>query len=450
MAYKIKDIDHYILKYKDDPVGFVRVVIEAEPTREQLEILEAVKENRLVSVRSGHGIGKSTSLAWLILWFLCTRNRPKIPCTAPTSQQLNDILWSELAKWHAQMNLVFRRELYYTSQRIYWKSAPKESFAVAKVSRKEQPEALSGMHGENLMFVVEEASGVPGEIFQPIEGALTGRDNYMIMVGNPIWNTGYFYDSHHKDRKAWKTLHYNSENAELVDSEYPARMARKYGRDSNIYKVRVLGDFPTMESDQLIDLEWLEAATVRYQPHLEEEGRIVWGLDVARFGSDETCLVKKRGNAFIEISTQRKKDTMYISGWVKRQYDDCQEKDRPEAINVDVIGIGAGVADRMRELKLPVADVKVSRRSKKPKKYSNLRAELWCIFRDWLKEGKGSMVKDEDLIGQASTIKYEFDSSGRYLIESKDDMKKRGLISPDRADAVCLTFAEAGDLKYAF
>ncbi len=433
--------------YHDDPVGFVCDIIKAKPTAEQKLILKAMRDKKHVSVRSGHGVGKSSALAWLILWFISTRWKPKIPCTAPTGNQLYDVLWSEIAKWHSQMDPVFKRELEYNQSRLVFKRYPKEGFAVARTARKERPEALSGFHAENLMFVIEEASGVADEIILPVLGSLTNIENYCVMAGNPIRRTGFFYESHHDDRGFWNPLHFNSEDAELVDEGYCRMMAKKFGKESNIYRVRVKGDFATMEADQLINLDWLEAAAIRTGKEYSD-GKNVWGLDPARFGSNETSLAKRKGNCFQGMSGLRQKGTMEVVGWVKRQFDDTAEDERPEEIFIDTIGIGAGVADRLRELGLPAIDVEVSRRAENPDKYMNLRAELWFAWADWLKDEKGIIPNDEDLIGQSSTIKYKFDSSGRYVIEGKEELQKRGLTSPDRADAVCLTFAGAGDLIY--
>lgn len=445
LAYKIHDLDYYIEQFYWDPVGFVKVIIEAEPTREQVEILESVIRRQHVSVRSGHGIGKSTGLSWLILWFLCTRNKPRIPCTAPTGQQLYDILWSEVAKWHGQMNPLFRQYLDMTASRIFWKSHPKEAFAVAKVSRKEQPESLSGIHADNLMFVIEEGSGVPDVVFEPVEGSLTGPGNFCVMAGNPIRNSGYFYDSFHRDRALWCNLHYNSENAERVSPEYPIRMAQKYGKESSIYKVRVAGDFASHEADQLIDLEWLEMSVLR---RTGKAAPRMWGLDVGRFGDDPSSLAKRHCLHVEPLQRQYKKDTMVVTGWVKHEWDETPQDERPQYINVDEIGIGAGVLDRLVELGLPAVGVNVARASHEPSKFRLLRDELWWKYREFVRVDGGQIPDDDDLIAQSSGIKYKFDSAGRYVVESKDDMKKRLGRSPDDADAVCLSLAQEGDLSY--
>jgi hypothetical protein len=179
----------------------------------------------------------------------------------------------------------------------------------------------------------------------------------------------------------------------------------------------------------------LEAAVEREIPL---EGEVVWGPDPARFGSDETALVKRRGDTVTEIKGVRGYNTMQTTGWVVSQIE--SDADKPVNIFVDVIGLGAGIADRLREQGYPAVDVNVSKYADNRTKYYNLRAELWTKLRNWLVEGQGSIPDDESLIAGASSIKYSFDSQGRIKIEKKEDIKRRGLPSPDRADALCLTY----------
>jgi hypothetical protein len=422
--------------YYNDPVKFARDVVGCEPTEDQQEILYALHEHGHVAVRSGHGIGKSTAMSLAILWFMSTRPQAKVPVTAPTSHQLFDVLWGELIKWHRQMDERYRSQFEHTSEKFYHINF-RESWAVyPRTARPERPEALQGFHGENLLFLIDEAAGVDDRIFEVAEGALTAEGNKVLMAGNPTRLSGFFYDAFHRDRDRWKTLHYSSINSPLVDSSYPERMNKKYGEGSNIYRVRVLGEFPTSEEDQLIPLDLLENAVNR---DIEEDYPIVWGLDPARFGSDETALVKRHGDVVKEIKSVRGYNTMQTTGWVAHQIEN--NPDRPTTIFVDTIGLGAGIADRLRELGYNAVDVNVGERSNDRGKYYNLRAELWVKFRDWLQEGRGSISDDEALIAEASSIKYSFDSAGRIKIERKEDMKKRGLRSPDRADALTLTFA---------
>jgi hypothetical protein len=430
---KASDVAQYI----DDPVGFAREVIGCKPTKDQVQILEAVAQHGHVAVRSGHGIGKSTAMSLVALWFLATRPHSKIPMSAPTSHQLFDILWSEMIKWYHQMKKPYKDMFAYTSEMFYHKNY-RESWAIfPRTARPDKPESLQGFHAKHLLFLLDEAAGIDNRIFEVAEGALTSKDNFVLMAGNPTRLSGFFYDAFHRDRRIWKTMYFSSLDSPLVNKKYPKRMAKKYGETSNVYRVRVLGDFPTSEEDQLIGVDLLEAAVDR---HIPLSGDLTWGLDPARFGSDATALVKRRGDTVLSISTVRGYNTMQTVGWVVSQVED--DGNRPSTIFVDTIGIGGGIADRLRELGYPAVDVNVGEKSGTPDKYFNLRAELWCAYRDWLAEGHCSLPDDEALIAESSTIKYSFDSAGRIKIEKKEDMKKRGLPSPDRADALCLTFYE--------
>jgi hypothetical protein len=213
-------------------------------------------------------------------------------------------------------------------------------------------------------------------------------------------------------------------------------MAQKYGEDSSIYRIRVRGDFAG-NPDGVIPLDIIESAKGR---QVKEYGPYRWGLDVARFGSDRTALCKRAGNTLaVKVRTWSGKDTMQTAGLVKLEYD--QSPVKPEAILVDVIGIGAGVVDRMKELKLPVVGINVAESPSVQDRYNRLRDELWFRAREWFQGRDVAIVDDESLIAELTLPTYKILSNGKIQVESKDDLKKRGVTSPDIADAFCLTFA---------
>ncbi len=293
----LQDAMALLARYRDDPEVFVREALGVTPTPQQMMALAAIKvPGAHVSIRSGHETGKSGLLAWLILWYLCTHSECKVPCTAPTSHQLNDVLWSELAKWHSRLKEPFRSQIEINKDRACVKGAEKVEFAVPRTARKENPEALQGFHGVNLLFILDEASGIPDEIFQVAEGALSSRGSRVIMASNPTRTDGFFYDSHHKNRRFWTTLHFSSLDSPLPSPDYGRTMGEKYGEGSNIYQVRVLGEFPTQEADQFIPLGLIEAAVARDGSN--GAGPAVWGVDPAYLGGDETVLVKRVGDVF--------------------------------------------------------------------------------------------------------------------------------------------------------
>jgi len=405
-------------------------------------------EKRRVSIRSGHGTGKSTFEAWCVLWFLSCYFPCKVPCTAPTSHQLEDVLWSEIAKWHRKLkeNIPALGEQFEWSAGAFrMKATPNESFAVARTSRPERPEALQGFHSENILFLIDEASGVSDNVFEVAEGALSTDGAFVVMAANPTRQSGYFYDSHHKMRSAWAALHWNGEDSPMVSKQYVENMAKKYGRQSPVFKVRVLGDF-VGAADGVISLELLEAAKIR-EVDVNSRAPIIWGLDVARFGDDSCALAKRQGNH--KLGTIREwwgKDTMQTVGIVKAEYDAAREK--PAAINVDVIGIGSGVVDRLKEMGLPAVGVNVaeseSANANPEISFNRLRDELWWRGREWLEARDCKFDDDEETIAELTTPTYSILSNGKIKVEGKDEMKKRGVKSPNRADAWLLTFHEGG------
>lgn len=424
------------------PAIFATEALGAEPEEWQLTAGSELVRTRRVSVRSGHGVGKTAFEAWTVLWFMCTHYPCKIPCTAPTSHQLSDVLWAEIAKW---LRILRDRlpdlgnELEWKSEVVELKAAPKESFAVARTSRPEQPEALQGFHSENILFILDEASGIPEPVFEVAQGALSSEGAYVLMCANPTRMEGYFYRSHHEMRERWSAIHVNGETCKRVSKEYCDDMARQYGVDSPIYKVRVRGEF-VGSIDGVIPLDIVESAVGR---QVHQHGDMVWGLDVARFGADRTALARRHNNHLIEpVKWWRGKDTMQTVGMLKMEYEEARIK--PRAIFVDVIGLGSGVVDRGLELGLPIVGVNVAESPSVQDKYARLRDELWFKAREWFASREVSMVPDDALVAELTLPTYKILSTGKIQVESKDDLKKRGVTSPDIADAFILTFAQGG------
>ena len=432
-----------ILRWRNGgPALFAQEALGATPTEQQWEASRKIVKTRRISIRSGHGTGKSAFFAWAVLWFMCCYFPCKVPVTAPTGHQLSDVLWAEIASWHRKLRDRYpdlANEFEWASEKFTLKSNPSESFAVARTSRPERPEALQGFHSENILFVIDEASGVPEEVFQVAEGALSTEGAFVAMAANPTRMEGYFYDSHHKMRDRWSALVWNGEESPLVSKAYIEDMAAKYGRDSAIYRIRVKGEFAG-NPDGVIPLDLIEAAIGR---QVKPFGEMVWGLDVARFGEDRTALCKRMGNAIMEpVKAWRGKDLMQTCGMVKNEYDAAKIK--PVRINVDVIGMGAGVVDRLKELKLPAIGINVAESPSVADRYNRLRDELWFKAREWLEGRDVTIVEDESLAAELTLPSYRILSNGKIQVESKDDLKKRGVTSPDLADSFCLTMANTG------
>jgi len=426
-----------LLLLKRDPALFVREVLGADPEVWQVEALQAIADGDRVAIKSGHGVGKSCFQSWMVLWFLSTHYPAKIVLTANTSAQLNDVLMSEINKWHRQMKPAFRDQIEVKSDRVELKSAPTESFAACRTSRRENPEALQGFHADNMLFLIDEASGIDDIVFEVASGALSTKGAKQVLTGNPTRTSGYFFDAFNKMRENWTCMTVSCADSTRVDPQFIEDMKKQYGEDSSIYGVRVLGEFPKQDDDVLIPLHLVESAVSR---DVDPAGQIVWGLDVARFGADRSCLVKRQGNTVMDdIKVWQGKDLMQLCGIVNAEYMLENDDRRPIEIMVDVIGLGAGVVDRLCELGLPARGVNVGESASYKEKYINRRAELWFDMREWFLKRDCKIPNDPTLISELTSPRYQFTSSGKMKMESKDEMKRRGLRSPDVADALVLT-----------
>jgi phage terminase large subunit len=431
----------FITLYRADPVLFVKEVLGVEPDEWQQDFLNAVASGeRKISIRSGHGVGKSTTASWAMLWFLLTRYPVKVVVTAPTSAQLYDALFAELKRWVKELPQPIQELLDVKQERIELKASATEAFISARTSRAEQPEALQGVHSDNVMLVADEASGVPEAVFEAAAGSMSGHNALTILLGNPVRSSGFFFETHNRLKDEWWTRRVSCLDSTRVSKEYVQDMKSRYGEESNAYRIRVLGEFPRSDDDTIIPMELLESAKHR-DTRAYEDAPIIWGLDVARFGSDSSVLCKRQSNVVHTLERWRNLDLMQLTGAVVAQYEACDHKNRPAEILVDSIGLGAGVVDRLRELKLPARGINVSESPAMGGTYLNLRAELWHKAKAWLEKRDCKIPNNEDLIGELATVRYTFTSNGKIKIESKDDIRRRGLKSPDMADAFVLTFA---------
>ncbi len=434
-----------IAALRADPALFVETVLQATPQKWQRKALDAIASNDRVAIKSGHGVGKTAFESWVVLWWLMTHYPCKVAVTANSAHQLSDVLWTEIDRWARNMPQAFKDLLEFKSDKISLKGAA-DSFAVARTSRRENPESLAGFHSPHMLFVVEEASGVPNIIFETASGALSTPGAKIIMCGNPTRSDGYFYDAFHSDREKWHCITVSCEEGEYVDPKFIDDMGEKYGDESNVFRVRVLGEFPTQSDDVLLPLHLIEDAVTR-DVEAAPTTPVVWGLDVARFGGDRSALCKRQGNVMIEpIKTWQNKDLMELAGIVLTEYDAVPYSQRPQAIYIDAIGLGAGLADRLRELDMPAVAVSVSETASLKDRFNRLRDELFWSAREWFEARDCHIPEDATLMSELSGIRYKYLSTGKLKVESKDEMKRRGQRSPDVADAFVLSFAQQGAL----
>lgn len=441
----------FLERYGDDPVLFVEEQFQITPDPWQADVLRDIADTevRAISVRSGHGVGKSAIAAWALVWFILTKFPCKAVVTAPTSGQLFDALFAEVKHWIGFLPHELQELLDVTSNRIALKAAQESAFISARTSRAEQPEALQGVHSDHVLLIADEASGVPEAVYQAASGSMSGENATTLLLGNPVRSSGLFYDSHTKLKHRWKTYHVSCLTSPRVSNEYVEEQKIRYGENSNVYRIRVLGEFPLADDDTVLPLGLVQPAVGR-DIVVAHSTPVVWGLDVARFGKNASVLVRRKGKQVADgIQQWRGLDLMQLVGAVHNEYITLQPSDRPTEINVDVLGLGAGVVDRLRELGLPVRGINVSELPAMKDRFKNLRAELWFNCRDWLEPMDATLPDDDDLVSQLIAVRYKYTSSGKVQLESKAEMEKRGVQSPDVADALMLTFAgSAGRALY--
>ena len=412
--------------------------------REELMALDAGATK--VSIRSGHGVGKTAFCSWLALHFLLFREDVKVIITSPGLNQLKDGLIPEVQKWINRLPKWMAEQLDITSERLTRKPNTKNNFISFRTARKENPEALAGVHASHVLIIVDEASGVDEVIYETGQGALSTTGSIAVLIGNPTKPYGFFYKTHTVLRDLWRTRVVSCFDSSRVSKEYIASQARTYGVDSREYKVRVLGEFPDSGADSVVPREFVESAIDREVSPIE--GSRLWGVDPGR-GGDPTGFIDRGPNSIYAIEELHYDDTMQVVGWVKLRWDATPSRLRPSEIFVDVIGLGAGVADRLAELGLPVVAVNVSEAASMSDRFFRMRSELWFMVREWF-ESKSVLLPSELMLHKklveelCSTEMKPPRSDGKTLVESKKETKSRGVASPNLADALCLTFANGG------
>ena len=423
----------------------------------QIEFFHNVEQSRRVSVKSGQGVGKTAATAIVIVWFLLVHPNARVVATAPTGHQLNDVLWAEVAKWLQKSDLL-NEILKWTKTKIYVKEAEERWFAVARASNR--PENMQGFHEDNMLFIIDEASGVEDEIIEAIIGTLSGENNKLIMLGNPTKTTGVFHDSFKRDRALYVTQTVNAENSPRTNKENIQALKRKYGANSNVVKVRVYGEFPSQEDDVFIPLSWLERSIMTdYDLSKEKITSIDIACDVARFGDDKTVIGSKINKQVFIHKKINGQDTVKTFKSIILLYKQLIEKYHYKGFvvaKVDDGGVGGGVVDMLREYKekcpqecsqLIIKGVLFGQKIKH-KYYADSTTYMMSLLRDAIspydenglpKPCELVLPNDDDLVGQLSTRKYNFVAgTTKQAVESKKAMKERGLASPDEADCVIL------------
>ena len=448
-------------RFAHDPLGFVRFAFawnegelagETGPDRWQADLLaelgsasrqaaagedagdgERAAQAVRFAIASGHGVGKTALVAWLVLWFLSTRPHPQIVVTANTAAQLNAKTWRELSKWH---RLAINRHWFeWTATRFALKRQPQTWFAAAVPWSKERSEAFAGTHEKHVLVIYDEASGIDDEIWDVTEGAMSSPGAMWLAFGNPTRSDGRFAECFSRFRHRWRPRHVDARQAARADQKQIARWIEDYGEDSDFVRVRVRGVFPRVSASRFIPAEAVATAQAR-QEH-DSHMPIVMGVDVARFGDDLSVVVLRQGRRLREIVRFHGLDTMQLAARVS----EMAALWRPHTLFVDGVGVGGGVVDRLRQLGHRVSEVNAGAAASDPRRFANLRAEMWSRLREWIVQHGALPVDDRALAQELAAPGYGFDAKNRLQLESKDDMKSRGEGSPDAADALALTFA---------
>jgi hypothetical protein len=455
---------------KDNPLAFVMYAFPwsvpgtplehfTGPRKWQREVLndigEHIKQNKgkidfdtlREAISSGRGIGKSALVSWLTIWMLSTRIGSTTIISANSEAQLRSVTWAEITKWLAMSLNSHWFEVSATRlMPAKWitelverdlKKGTRYWGVEGRLWSAENPDAYAGVHNyDGVMVIFDEASGIDDNIWAVTSGFFTENtpNRFWMAFSNPRRNTGYFYETFHSKREFWKTKVVDARTVEGTDKAVYQQIIDEYGPDSSQAHVEVYGEFPNAGDDQFISSGLVDDAMSR-EKYKDLSAPIIIGVDPARFGADATVIAIRQGRDIVRIDRHRGDDTMTVVGHII----EIIEEFKPALVVIDEGGLGAGIVDRLKEQRYKIKGVNFGNKSSKPIMYGNKRAEMWGQMREWLKSA--SIPKDRFLKTDLISPMMKPDSRGTIFLESKKDMKARGLASPDAADAICVTFA---------
>lgn len=453
-----------VAKYYADPLGFILFAFEwgegdlkgfDGPDMWQIKFLtelgEAVRERGFngvnpvrpirMAVSSGHGIGKSALSAMLTLWIMSTRPHSKGVITANTGDQLRTKTMAELAKWKKRCITGHWFEM--NTMSIAHIRYPETWRADAQTCREENSEAFAGLHcaDSTPWYLFDESSAVPEKIWEVASGGLTDGEPMHFAFGNPTRNNGSFAECFGSQSHRWITQQVDSRNAKMTNKEYIAELIEDFGEDSDRVRVRVRGVFPRGGDMQFIPGDYAFNAMKNPLGRYLGTDPLICGVDLAR-GGDDNCYIQfrrgrdARSEKVYKISGEKSRDSMKVVSLVTTILD----RHKPDVTFVDETGLGGPIADRLSQLGYHVVGVNFGKSADDDKHYGNKSAEMWARMRDWLKDG-GTIHNNPDLERQLCGREFDHNRRDQLMLESKKDMKGRGLPSPDWADALALTFA---------
>jgi len=427
----------------NEPEFFYREVLGYEPWQKQLDISYSVRDHRNTAIRSNNGSGKTYHIAREALRFLYGQGPDAIVInTAPTWTQVENQFWRYLRDAYQKANYPLGGNLLKTKLDI-----DETWFAIGLANDENNMEAFQGWHARKILVIFDEASGISPRIFEAAAGAMAGGELVrFVLLGNPTQNSGPFFDAFRDP--TFSKIHisaFDTPNVQakkqlvpgLVTWDWVEEMRRKYGEDSDIYRVRVLGHFPQHASDTLISIDSIEAA-FSADRELTNQDDCVAGLDVARFGDDDSALVRRTGNRAKVEWVVNGNDTMTLAGKSAIYL----RANKSVRLFIDITGgLGTGVFDRLREqpdISGRVFGVNVASKARDEAEHINIRIESWVNVRDWLRD---AILEKHEGFYELAQPKYKITSAGKLQLESKEDMKKRGVPSPNVGDALALTLS---------
>lgn len=457
-----------VIQYYNDPIAFAADCFYWPDTHlgepgglksYQQEIISTLHDEGRCAVRGPHGLGKSAIAAVTVLWFALTRDAAgtdwKCVTTAGAWRQLINYLWPEIRKFAGRIKWDKVRESPFNGRELLNLNL-RLKHGAAMAAACSNPALIEGAHADSLLFVYDESKAIPAGTFDACEGAFSGTgETFVLALSTPGPPQGRFYDIHvHKPGyEDWKTKHVTLSEAIAagqIKRDWADQRKKQWGEKSALYLNRVLGEFHAGEEDSVIPLSWVEAAIERWyeweeagMPDLGDPHTI--GVDVARSGEDKTVMAVRWGPVIKELRTSTHESTMATAGRVKGMLD----ADESATAIVDVIGIGAGVVDRLREQNARVQPFTASGKTNRKDStgelhFLNVRAASWYNLRELLDPSAGSTIclpDDDDMLGDLTAPKLEEPlSGGKLKIEKKADIKKRIGRSTDRGDAVVQAF----------
>lgn len=402
----------------------------------KIEKAEATGESLQLAVSSGHGPGKSCLVAWIIHYFLSTRMSPQVIVTANTGVQLKTKTWRELGKWHG---LALNKDWFeWTATSYKLKDKPETHFAAAVTWSERNTEGFAGAHDKDILMIFDEGSAIIDKVWEVAQGAMTTPGSIWLAFGNPTRSSGRFRECWGKFRHRWTTMKVDSRTAKKVNKKEIQEWIDDYGEDSDFVRVRIKGEFPAQAADQFIPTDIVDDA-MKYTATNYESSMKIMGCDLARFGDDSTVICLRQGRKVFPLKKYKKLDVPQVVARIV----EADKTWKPDLIYVD-IGYMPGVYDLLKERGMK--HVKPVGFGERPvlevDRYRNRRAEMWGNLLEWLKEGNCDLPNDSGLRSDLISPTYMLNHKDQIVLESKRDMKRRGLASPDEGDAVALTFAE--------